>query len=216
MTTKTETAHRGAFLISEAPGERSREQITLLSGQSVNDGAVLGKSVTAGTIAAGTIQGTGNGTIGTLSVAANKAAKIGIYRVTFIEPATNLGTFVVEDPYGKEVGKGVVGTEFSGEIVFTIADGSTDFVAGDYFLITVSQLTFKWLALDPTAATGAEVAAGIAYGSIDATSADTLGIAVVRDAEVNTNDLAWSASISATNLSLGKARLLDQGIVVRT
>lgn len=218
MATETETAHRGAFLASKANGNRSMENITLLSGQSVVDGQVLGKTITAGTIAAGTIQtlGTGDGTIGTLSVAANKGAKIGIYRVTFVEPASNLGTFVVEDPYGKLIGTGVVGTAFSKEIVFTITDGANDFIAGDFFLITVSQLTVKWGAQDVGVTTGFENAAGIAYGAIDATSADTAGCAVVRDAEVNGNDLTYDASISATNLSLVKQQLKDVGIIVLT
>jgi hypothetical protein len=57
----------------------------------------------------------------------------------FIEPASNLGTFIVEDPNGVVIGEGVVGTAFSNQIAFTIADGSTDFIAGDEFTFTVTQ-----------------------------------------------------------------------------
>lgn len=66
-------------------------------------------------------------------------AQVGTYRVVFIEPASNLGTFVVFAPDGHEVGEGVVGTEFATEIKFTIADGATDFVAGDAISVVVAQ-----------------------------------------------------------------------------
>ena len=83
---------------------------------------------------------TGNGVLtlaGTPAIAAT--ARAGVYRVVFIEPTTNLGTFIVEDPLGAVVAEGVVGTAFSNQVAFTIADGSTDFIAGDAFTITVVQ-----------------------------------------------------------------------------
>jgi hypothetical protein len=80
----------------------------------------------------------GNGTIGTVTVKA--AAEAGTYTVRFIEPATNLGTFVVSDPKGLEIGRGVAGTAFdSTDLGFTIADGSTDWSAGDGFSILVYE-----------------------------------------------------------------------------
>jgi len=46
----------------------------------------------------------------------------------------------VQDPEGREIGTGVVGTGFSaGGITFTINDGLTDFVSGDRFIISVTQ-----------------------------------------------------------------------------
>lgn len=48
MTTLTETLHAGEFIVSEANGTRSREKITLLSGESVAAGAVLGKVTASG------------------------------------------------------------------------------------------------------------------------------------------------------------------------
>lgn len=41
MTTKTETGHAGGFILSEAPGQRSRENVTLTSGEVIKAGAVL-------------------------------------------------------------------------------------------------------------------------------------------------------------------------------
>lgn len=91
--------------------------------------------------AAATAKGTntGNGvlTLGTPKTLAG--VMVGTYRVVFVEPVTNLGTFVVEDPNGTVIGEGVVGTAFATQVSFTIADGSTDFVAGDSFTIAVTQ-----------------------------------------------------------------------------
>lgn len=50
MTVLTETRHAGAFLLSEAPGNRSREQKLVASGQTLDAGEVVmlsaGKLVT--------------------------------------------------------------------------------------------------------------------------------------------------------------------------
>ena len=42
MTTLTEVNHPGGFLISEAEGNRARDDVTIISGQNVNAGTVLG------------------------------------------------------------------------------------------------------------------------------------------------------------------------------
>lgn len=48
MTIKTEGPHRGGFLVSEAEGTRSREEITVLSGENLVAGAVLGQITVGG------------------------------------------------------------------------------------------------------------------------------------------------------------------------
>ena len=48
MTTQTETTHAGDFIISEANGNRSRDNATLISGQDLAAGAVLGKITASG------------------------------------------------------------------------------------------------------------------------------------------------------------------------
>lgn len=89
-----------------------------------------------GTSAAGT-GNTGDGTI-TASPVTGVGAKVGVYRLTCIEPTTNVGTFVVEDPDGITIGIATVAVAFTTHLTCTIADGSTDFVAGDAFTITVA------------------------------------------------------------------------------
>jgi hypothetical protein len=68
-------------------------------------------------------------------------AQAGIYRIVCIEPGSNAGIFAVHDPRGVFIGKHVVGgAAFATQIKFAIADGSNaDFVAGDYFEVTVAQ-----------------------------------------------------------------------------
>lgn len=45
---KTETSHAGGFLISEADGHLSRDNVTLVSGEDLEDGTVLGKITATG------------------------------------------------------------------------------------------------------------------------------------------------------------------------
>lgn len=48
----TETSHAGEFILSEANGKRSRENVTVASGQDLVAGAVLGKITADGNYAA--------------------------------------------------------------------------------------------------------------------------------------------------------------------
>ncbi|MBG95146.1 MAG: head decoration protein [Chloroflexi bacterium] len=42
MATKTETQHTASFIVSEANGNRSREEVTIKSGQNLAAGTVIG------------------------------------------------------------------------------------------------------------------------------------------------------------------------------
>ena len=48
MTTKTESLHAGGYVVSEAQGMRSREVVTILSGQNLGAGRVIGKITASG------------------------------------------------------------------------------------------------------------------------------------------------------------------------
>lgn len=88
------------------------------------------------------VVGAGKGILTLANPAVDVATvKAGVYRVVFIEPASNAGAFQVEDPDGVVVGTGNAAVAFDGPVKFTIADGATDFVAGDVALVTVSALT---------------------------------------------------------------------------
>src|SRR5258705_78149 len=131
-------------LLAGPSDELLSRQITLLLGQNLVRGALLGKSATAGAVIAAAAAGnTGNGTLtGLLTV--NGGAKEGVYRAVCIEPGANVGTFAIFDPQGIEVGTATVAVAFVGPINFTINDGATDFISGDTFNITVSAVTYKY------------------------------------------------------------------------
>jgi hypothetical protein len=91
--------------------------------------------VGAGTAVAGN---TGNGTVTLDSTAYGAGVKAGTWRAVLIEPVANGGIWSVFDPEGNRVGEAVTGTLFAGPLRFTIADGATDFGAGDEFTFAVT------------------------------------------------------------------------------
>lgn len=93
---------------------------------------------------------TGNGTITAAPDAASPVIP-GRYTITIVEPGSNVGNFVVEDPRGVVIGEGVVATEFDAAgLTFTIADGATDFAVGDTFYIDVTGGNFIGWAIATT------------------------------------------------------------------
>lgn len=216
MTTLTEGTHDGEFLVSESAGTLSREVVTILSGSGViTAGMVLGQITKAGTASAAAYAGnTGNGAMGAITVGAG--AIPGDYKLTITEPATNVGNFIVEDPTGKFVGQGDVAAAFSaGGLAFTLADGATDFAAGDGFTITVAAGSLKYKPYDDDNTDGSEIATAISYGEVDATSADKLCTVIFRNAEVKLSALQWAATNDATDKTNGLADLVAKNIVAR-
>jgi len=128
---------------------------TLLDGQTVARGGILGK-VTAGAVpTTGTADGgnTGNGTCTTVTGGVNVQA--GVYTIECTKAETDAGVFKVEDPSGKQIGIAEVGVAFtSDELNLTLNDGSTDFVAGDKFTVTVPAGSGKLKLIDSTAIDG--------------------------------------------------------------
>lgn len=157
---------------------------------------------------------TGNGTMGAITVSAG--AKVGDYKLTIAEPGTNIGNFIVEGPDGVMVGQGDVAAAFSaGGLAFTLADGSTDFAAGDGFTITVAAGDGKYVPYDDDNTDGSEVAAAIAYEEVDATTANKTCVVIFRNAEVKLSALQWASTNDATDKTNGLADLVAKNIVAR-
>lgn len=212
----TEGKHAAGFLVSEAPGTLSRDEITVLAGSSADRaltaGMVLGKRVSA--TAAGAAFAGNTASSGAISaVTVTGQVKPGIYKVLMIEPGSNAGRFSVENPDGVLVGVGTVAVEFvGGGLTFTIAD-ATDFVAGDGFNVTVTFVEEKWLQYDPSGTLGEQVAAGILRADVTAPDAvDAVGVAFTRYCEVNAAEIVWPAGISVANKAIATRALLAQGI----
>lgn len=209
MTELTEGQNKAEFIVTEANGSLSRESVTILSGQSLQPGHILGK-VSVGTATGVAVSGnTGNGTI--TAVSAGDTAKAGIYQIICIEPGTNLGTFSIENPNGVIIGRAIVGAAFTGEVNFTLNDGATDFVAGDRFTVTVAEGSGKYKEYNPANTDGSQVAAAILIDFADATAGDCPGVILARHAEVNKTELVWftGANDVHKDAALTELRLYD-------
>lgn len=213
----SETLHTASYLGESAPHNIINEEIIVQSGAGIlKPGTVLGY-VTKGALSVVTTAragNTGNGSIG--SPTADAGVAPGAYTVTIIEPAANAGTFVVERPDGTEEGTGTVGVAYNGAVNFTLADGATDFVAGDAFVIQVTAAAVnKYVLHDAALTNGAEAAAAILYNKVDATSADVKAVATVRGpATIFEPYLTFKAGISAANKAAALAALRAKGMAV--
>lgn len=214
MAAITETPHPGNFLLTEANGHRSREAITVLSGQNLKAGAVIGKVTVGAATGAMDAGNTGDGAI-TAAPTVGAGAKEGVYALTCIESSADGGVFQVEDPDGIAIGAATVGVEFSTHLTFTITDGSPDFIVGDRATITVASGTDKVKEWNPANTDGSQTVAGVLYAAVDASSADKAGVIIVRDAEVIDDELEWFTGATTGNKTTGKTELETLGIVAR-
>lgn len=146
MATLTESVNKdGGFIISEAPGYRSRDNVTVASGQTLKAGAVVGRiSKGIGRASIPTVVGTGNGTMSLVTIGPD--AEKGTYVVKCTEIATHGGVFSVTTPSGQALPSFTMGTSSGGtaaytaapdHIKFSLTDGGTDFAVNDTFSIVV-------------------------------------------------------------------------------
>lgn len=226
MTTLTETAHTGEFIVSEAPGMRSREQILLTGDNSTTEpaGSVLGAvetgtpTLTVGTPVSGTGATVGDGTISAATADAGAMAGDWLLECT-VTGAT--GKFKVIKPDGTIDGILTIGTAYNGtrSINITVADGANDWLVGDIIPVNVAYLDGesipKYEAYDQDGTDGSQYAAGILYKGEIGTTAGADAVAVVRDAEVNGNLLTWPSDITADEKALAISQLEALNIHVR-
>lgn len=219
MTTLTEGLYATESLISEAPGDRSREAITVKSGQNLVACAVLGTIVT-GTVASAAKSGgnTGNGTcVVDATTPALLGAKLGVYSLRF----TTTTNVRLEDPDGVVIGDTAITAttgqtaQIQEQIKALITEGATTFVVGDGFDITVSALVEQEVEYNPAGTDGSQIATGILYGAVNATSAATRGVAYKRDCEHNADIVKWKSGATTAQKVKGTADLKRRGIILR-
>lgn len=91
----------------------------------------------AGSAVQASYTGTGNGTMGSISVGTSPTTQT--VTVQCIAAQTNAGLFKVTGALTGIIGVATVGVAFSSsQVNFTISDGSTDFIVGDVFTITLT------------------------------------------------------------------------------
>lgn len=210
----THESYQPDGLLANGDGIRAGK-ITLPSGvAALAAGTVLGKQTVAETATAAAKSGgnTGNGTFtidATTPVLAG--AKIGVYTVRCIAAAANGGTFRVEDPDGNVLGDVAVGSTFSDDIKFVIADGSSDFIVGDGFDVIIAAGTGKHIVSLAAARDGSQIPDAILAEATLETSADTEAIAYFGG-EFNASHLTLGAGHTAASIKEG---LRLKGITIR-
>ena len=214
--TLNETAHALTFLISEdsdGAGYLSRSQVTIAAGQNFPVGQILGKQAVAALVATSVAAGTnvGNGALTLASPAIDSQVNGGNYRIEFISATA----FLVQDPDLREYGEGVVGTAFANKLHFTIAAGSTPFVAGDSFIVNVDETLSgeQFVAWSPAAVDGSQKAAAIAGYPVNTTNGVAQQTTVIdAHAVVRLADLTFAAG--ATQAQIDQAcRELAAGLI---
>jgi hypothetical protein len=210
----TEGRRTAEYIVSEDNGSRSREQVTLLSGQVVKAGHVLGQVSHGAAVATAFAGNTGNGVMGAVTL--GSGVKAGTYKLVILDPVTNAGAFELEGPDGILVGTGKVATAFNaGGLSFTLADGATDFIAGDGFSIAVAVGSGKYKEWNPANTDGSEVALAIAYTNVDASAADKRMVVHRRSCEVNGKVLEYYTGVDDNAKATAKTQLSAVGIIVR-
>lgn len=200
----TEPRRAGEFLISEAPGSRSRDELTVA--YAVSAGQVLG-AATKPVKGVAVYADPANVGDGTVAATPDPAAAPGDYVFTFSDATTVAGV----DPDGRELAPIGDGGTVAG-LTLSISAGGTPFEAGDKVTITVSSNPGPGEidAWDPTASDGRETPIGIAFA--DAAAGSNVAV-IARDAEVVGSLLGVPAG--AGNLETAAAGLASLGIITR-
>lgn len=194
------------FLLSEANGQRSRENIVVSqTGTAVMSGAILTRARDTAGAAVFAMDGgsAGNPTAGEIVV--HTGAKPGIYAVQFTAPTK----FTVEDPDGVTIGNGKLDAAFDKSgIGFTLAAGSSPAVASDSARITVALVVGSGKYTPYVAGGAAGPADAVLYQYLPAKTGDTRAVGFVRDCEV-VRDALTGLDTPAV------AQLASKGVIVR-
>lgn len=156
-------------------GQILSRKVTILSGQTIVRGHVLGK-VASGTATAAAKAGGNAANTGAITMDATTpalvGAQVGVYTVRCITAVGNGGVFRVTDPQGDVIGDVAVAATFANQIKFSIADGSQDFIVGEGFDVTVAAGSGKYVVSLAAATDGSQTPDLIASEAVDATGGD--------------------------------------------
>lgn len=222
MAIQTERRYAGAFILSEASGYRSRDEITIGENQSLKAGRVLGRITEGAKTAVGAagLPAPAGATI-TAGPTAALNTKVGVHRFECIVGGAGAASkWRHTDPDGEFVGVATAGAEYSGGGLsgLTITDTGTDPTAGEAFAVTVTAAAAsgQYVAHNPSAINGSQVAAGILYDEVVTGAGETSpAVGLVRDMEARADYLEWGAH-DAAQKAAALAELAEAGIIVRS
>lgn len=208
----TQSPRTGDFVLSLANGTLSLDNGILATGQNAVAGTVLGLALLAGlATAVGVPAGDGAITVGAIG----PSARTGIYKLVAVTASANAGTFNFYAPDGSLIRQVTAGGGLADNdhIAITIADGATDFAAGDTFAIEVTAGEYE--ALDLAATDGTQIVAAILHGGANATDAAVAVVVLARNAEVKVDALVWPDAITEAQSDAAVAQLTARGIYLR-
>lgn len=210
-----------ALLAYELLQDFCREQATLLAGdgadRTVELGTLLGLTTDTDVTSAADAGNVGNGILTLADPAVAAGVVPGVYRVVFLEAEANAGRFEVFDPLGVSLGKGTVAVAFAGTVKFTIADGATDFKAGDAFSITVPSDGTKLIPWSPTALDGSAVIDSVLLKRATAPDGEDASILVLKrgPAILKADGIEWPDGATDNQKAAAIAALKLKGILVQ-
>ena len=127
-------------LLVNGPVGHDAQAVTVLSGQNLKRGAVLGRQTVDEVPATGTAGGANTGD-GTVTGVARGGADLepGTYTARCVRAEADKGDLEITSPRGVVIGTAITGTAFtSSHLSLTVNDGTTDFAVGDLFTIEVT------------------------------------------------------------------------------
>jgi ABC-type amino acid transport substrate-binding protein len=215
MTAITEPNRLNDILKWEQENSYSREVVTVLSGQDLALGTVIGK-IAKSTPATGAPDAGNTGGGNVSAVTAGSKTKLGTYKIACIS-ASPLA-FSVVDPDGNALPDAEAGAYVNEQINFTIADGSPAIADGDIWTIEVIAGSGEIKQIDFDAVDGSAEAYGFVIDACDAMLGAISGVAIVRDAVITSAGLVWPATspaVTDAQKAAALAQLAAKGIIVR-
>lgn len=203
----------GSVILEEG---KFRDDLLIFGGAgTVLEGTILARKAVADAVTASAVTGTGNGTATLATVAAGQVVPIvGAYVLTVITAVVNGGIFKLVDPNGALVASGLIMTVGAGAatvfevagLEFTITDGATDFIVGDFFTLTVAA-DGKMVPFVIAGAGGAQIPKAVITYDVVATGAGNVAIRDMVSGSVRAPCLIIDADGDNSNIT---DAILDQ------
>jgi hypothetical protein len=185
------------------------------------EGVLMAQVIAGAVTVVADVGNTGDGTVTGQALAAGGPARVGAWNFEVTAAVVNGGVFKLEDPDANLVasdltipaGAGNTLVVTVGGLTFTVTDGTTDFIVGDKFAISVADGGHKWRPFVEGAVNGLGSPSGILPQEAVATGAEDQRRRMLIGGEVDENYLSRDDANPIT--AADKSNLRDAGIIVR-
>ena len=208
----------GSPILMEA---QFRDAILAIAGaDTILEGTILARKTLEDAVTGSVVTGTGDGVLTLTTVAEGPIVPLeGVYTLTNTETVVNGGIWKLVDPNGALVASdlqmtvgagGTTAFETAG-LKFSITDGATDFIAGDFFTMT-TVANGKMVPFSPTGAGGAQIPVAILTFQVVTTGAEDRPIEMGVSGSYRKERLAidgTAAGVGLTDAILDSLRVYD-------